>query len=232
MHGGGDLARALRACGSTLAATKIFSPVPIRANVRADGRQAGPVQDRVSLRSKALVAALKQREKPPWRKHSRREIAEWLDPAGCGSRSTVYAWLWANMAQVANARRSMIGHNPMHWPAIAWIMDCEGIKESRGEPPNANSVRRVWGRVCRDFERHESPKEAARDLDGVREMHTPEVVQQPDAPQQWCLCRREGSEKFREAARRLLRCHSVCPAEGAFNMQRHQCVELVCSSVR
>ena len=26
----------------------------------------------------------------------------------------------------------------------------DGVKGSRGEPPNANSVRRVWGRVCRD----------------------------------------------------------------------------------
>ncbi len=114
------------------------------------------MQDRISLRSKALVATLKQREEPPWRKTTRREIAEWFDP--CRIREPVYAWLWANRAQVAKARRPTVGYSPLHWSAIARIMEFEGIKGFRGEPPNANSVRRVWGRVCRDFERQESRK--------------------------------------------------------------------------
>ena len=89
-------------------------------------------------------------------KTTRREIAEWFDP--CRLREPVYAWLWANMAQVTKARRPTVGYNPMHWSAIARIMEFEGIKGSRGEPPNANSVRRVWGRVCQDFERQEDRK--------------------------------------------------------------------------
>ena len=37
-------------------------------------------------------------------------------------------------------------------------MALEGILGSRGEPPNANSVRRVWDRVVRDKERREARK--------------------------------------------------------------------------
>ena len=137
--------------GSAPAPTENLLGGEDRLNVRADGRHAGRMQDRISLRSKALVAALKQREEPPWRKLSPAEIAEWFDP--CRIREPVYAWLWANRAQVAKARQSTVGYNPMHWSAIALIMEFEGIKGSRGEPPNANSVRRVWGRVCRDYGR-------------------------------------------------------------------------------
>lgn len=92
----------------------------------------------MSLRSKALTATLKQREEPRWRKISAREIAEWFD--SCRLREPVYAWLWANMAQVQKARRAENGHNPMHWSAIARLMEFKAIKGARGELPNGDSV--------------------------------------------------------------------------------------------
>ena len=35
----------------------------------------------------------------------------------------------------------------MQWREIARIAELDGVKGSRGEPPNVNSVRRVWDRV-------------------------------------------------------------------------------------
>jgi hypothetical protein len=77
-----------------------------------------------------------------------------LDP--CAWREPVYAWLLANHGKVVRARQHRNGWNRMHWAEIARIMDLDGVKGSRGEPPNANSVRRVWGRVCRDKEEREA----------------------------------------------------------------------------
>jgi hypothetical protein len=106
--------------------------------------------DRISLRSKILAAAVTQRDKPPWPRLSRAELDQISDP--CGWREPVYAWLLANHGAVVRARQHRNGWNRMHWAEIARIMDMDGVKGSRGEPPNANSVRRVWARVCRDKE--------------------------------------------------------------------------------
>ena len=112
-----------------------------------------PEPDRYSLRSKLLAATNVQRDTPPWRKRSQREIDDIMDP--CRWREPVYAWLWANWEQVAKARMHQNRWNRLHWQQITRIAELDGIKGSRGEPPNANSVRRVWDRVVRDLERQE-----------------------------------------------------------------------------
>jgi hypothetical protein len=110
--------------------------------------------DRISLQSKLLAAAVAQRDRPRWRRLSRKEWDQIFDP--CLGREPVYAWLLANHAKVARARQHRNGWNGMHWAEIARIMELDGVKGSRGEPPNANSVRRVWDRVCRDKEEREA----------------------------------------------------------------------------
>lgn len=40
---------------------------------------------------------------------------------------------------------------PVPWYGIGQVAALDGIKNSRGDPPNANSMRRVWVRVCREI---------------------------------------------------------------------------------
>ena len=124
--------------------------------VRAEGRQAEAMQDRIALRSKLLAAAVAERDKPRFRHMSRKEWDEVFDP--CRSREPVYAWLLANHAKVIKARQYRNGWSGMQWSEIARIMVLEGILGSRGEPPNANSVRRVWDRVVQDKEGRDARK--------------------------------------------------------------------------
>ncbi len=76
----------------------------------------------------------------------------------CRSRKPAYAWPLANHARVIKARQHRNGWNRLHWSEIARIMVLDGIRGSRGEPPNANSVRQVWDRVVQDKEKREARK--------------------------------------------------------------------------
>jgi hypothetical protein len=77
-------------------------------------------------------------------------------------REPVFCWLWANHDQV---------HQVRHWQGgsiariggegIAQMMREEGMVGSHGDPPNANSVRRVWARVCQEKEER-AAREAAK----------------------------------------------------------------------
>ncbi len=73
----------------------------------------------------------------------------------------IYAWLWANFIKVCRARTPRNGSNGLRWDEIAQIMEMDGVVGSRGDPPNANSVRRVWDRVWRDKEREAETEEPA-----------------------------------------------------------------------
>lgn len=75
-------------------------------------------------------------------------------------REPVFCWLWVNHDEVALLR---VGGLRWTWYGIAKAMQEEGVKGSRGEPPNPNSVRRVWGRVYLDVKRWTECKAA---LDG------------------------------------------------------------------
>jgi len=112
--------------------------------------------DRNSLRSKPLEVANAQRDRPPWRRLTRKELDAMFDP--CRWREPVYAWLLANYARVERARQHRNGWNRMQWDEIARIMVMDGVMGSRGDPPNANSVRRVWDRVCQDKEERDARK--------------------------------------------------------------------------
>ncbi len=92
-----------------------------------------------------------------------REDRAWLAKFEAGypynQHEAVFSWLWVNHAEVAELRRNIFGRT---WHGIAVIMQEEGVKGSRGEPPNANSVRRVWGRVCKDVEKRAAQKAAEK----------------------------------------------------------------------
>ena len=107
---------------------------------------------RPDLKSKRLTATLAEARKPIGsRAATRRLVAALSDP--CNWRKPVYAWLLANHDRVLVARTSWDG---LSWEAIAQVMTEDGILGSRGELPNANSVRRVWDRVVRDKEKRDA----------------------------------------------------------------------------
>ena len=97
-------------------------------------------------RSKFLRAVVTEANRPHRTTAADRKLFAWLgDPSNW--REPVYAWLWVNHDDVLNMRTRWDG---LSWEAIAMIMREDGVKGSRGVPPHANSVRRVWGRVHRD----------------------------------------------------------------------------------
>ena len=143
----------------TVPSINVLASINRRKNVfpvRAETRQAEAMPDRIALRSKLLAAAVAERDKPRFRHLSRKEWDEIFDP--CRSREPVYAWLLANHVKVIKARQYRNGWSGMQWSEIARIMALEGILGSRGELPNANSVRRVWERVVRDKEKRDARK--------------------------------------------------------------------------
>jgi hypothetical protein len=68
-------------------------------------------------------------------------------PFNC--REPVFCWLWANHIEITELRRRLDGPT---WEGIATIMREDGVVGHHGLPPKGNSVRRVWGRVCRKVE--------------------------------------------------------------------------------
>ncbi len=62
-------------------------------------------------------------------------------------RSPLYRWLRENHADIATA---MSLPRPS-WTALAETAAESGQVDDHGKPPNANSVRAAWIRVCRDL---------------------------------------------------------------------------------
>lgn len=134
------------------------------------GRMTEP--DRLSLRSKLLEATNAERAKNRYRKISKAEWDDIFDP--CRWREPVFAWLLANWEQVFKARTRLELSARLKWKDIARIAELDGVKGSRGEPPNANSVRRVWDRVVSYLERQaERDMRMTRARQKARERSTP-----------------------------------------------------------
>ena len=58
----------------------------------------------------------------------------------------IYRWLRENFDRV----EPEIVHLKRSWESIASDIGADGVKGGRGKEPYANSVRRIWPRVCRD----------------------------------------------------------------------------------
>jgi hypothetical protein len=138
---------------------------------RADGRQnvhhfdvairKSRGQDRLMKKSNLLVAFTRELDKPPWNEAaSRRMLARMADPAF--GQKEIYAWLVTNHAEVEQLRARW---DRPGWRSIAQIMAADDVIGARGAPPNENSVRRVWKRVCRDKAAREA-REAAKTGEG------------------------------------------------------------------
>ena len=108
------------------------------------------MKDRRSKLVRALVDDLERAERP-----TKWDAAFFtrLPPYPYGTRDAVFCWLWANHEQLdqllhwKGTRVARIG-----WEGIVTMMREDGVIGSRCQPPNANSARRVWGRVCREIE--------------------------------------------------------------------------------
>ena len=108
------------------------------------------MKDRTSKRLATLQAELdKQRAGTPRQRRLMAKLLEHLGDYPFNTRDPLFCWLWANHAAVADMRQRW---DRVGWDGIAQVAGLDGIKGSRGEPPNANSVRRVWTRVCREIE--------------------------------------------------------------------------------
>jgi primosomal protein N' len=99
-------------------------------------------------KSKRLAAVIAAIDTPRRQTKAEREFLAWIADYPFNMRDAVFCWLWANHAEVSDLRARW---DKPTWQAIARIMQDDGVTGARGEPPNANSVRRVWGRVCREI---------------------------------------------------------------------------------
>lgn len=119
------------------------------------------MKDRSSKRLATLQAELdKQRAGTPRQRRMMAKILEHLNDYPFNGREPLFCWLWANHTLVADMRQRW---DAIGWDSIAQVAALDGIKGSRGEPPNANSTRRVWGRVCREVEEDRKRKVVPRD---------------------------------------------------------------------
>lgn len=107
-------------------------------------------------KSKLLTEYIKEIDRPAYNEAaSRAFLARMQDPAF--GRKPVYAWLVTNHEEVEKLRARC---DRPFWETIAKLMAEDGVIGTRGAPPNGNSIRRVWKRVCRD--------NAARDARGTQ----------------------------------------------------------------
>jgi hypothetical protein len=117
------------------------------------------MKDRRSKRLRAFVADLERAER--WTKADAAFFDRLREEYPYGVREPVFCWLWVNYDQVHQVRYWQGGRVArIGWEGIAQMMRDDGVVGSRGEPPNANSVRRVWARVCQDKEKR-AAREAA-----------------------------------------------------------------------
>lgn len=132
------------------------SPGFVIRNWRGD---AGPMKDRRSKLLRAFVADLERSAR--WTKADEAFFKRLEEEYPYGVREPVFCWLWVNFDQVFQVRHWQGGRLArIGWEGIAQMMREDGVVGSRGEPPNANSVRRVWARVCQDKEER-AAREAA-----------------------------------------------------------------------
>ena len=95
-------------------------------------------------------------------------------------RSELYRWLRANHRRLA--RR--LAKDQTSWAVIAQELAAAGLKNTKGDPPSSDSVRRVWATVCRDVaEEMASKARQARKKPPSRISPDwrPQVVPQPSA---------------------------------------------------
>src|SRR6266446_1375223 len=69
-------------------------------------------------------------------------------------RSDLHRWLRANYKRLAHR----LAQDQVSWGVLAQEIAAAGLKNRKGEPPSGDSVRRIWGTVCRDLAREAAAK--------------------------------------------------------------------------
>ena len=69
-------------------------------------------------------------------------------------RSDLYRWLRANYKRLA----LRLEQDQISWGVLAREIAAAGLKNKKGAPPSADSVRRIWRTVCRDLAREAAAK--------------------------------------------------------------------------
>jgi len=69
-------------------------------------------------------------------------------------RSDLYRWLRANYKRLA----PRVEQDEIPWGVLAREIAAAGLKNRKGAPPSADSVRRIWRTVCRDLAREAAAK--------------------------------------------------------------------------
>ena len=72
--------------------------------------------------------------------------------------SDLYRWLRSRHRRLSGI---FMAHQPS-WETVAEEIAAAGLLGTRGNPPTAGSVRRVWQRVCRDIEAEAADKKARK----------------------------------------------------------------------
>jgi hypothetical protein len=123
--------------------------------IRKRRADAGAMKDR---KSKLLRDVLTELNRPRFQTKADRDLLALVTNWPFNVREPVFCWLWANRAEVAELRGRLDGPT---WEGIATIMREDGVVGHHGLPPNGNSVRRVWGRICQKIEaRTRGPRSA------------------------------------------------------------------------
>jgi hypothetical protein len=92
-------------------------------------------------------------------------------------RSPLYRWLRENHADIVTA---MSLPRPS-WTALAETAAEAGQVDDNGKPPNANSVRAAWIRVCRDLGKpHRTRRPVIRQVQAAQPK--PASITEPDEP--------------------------------------------------
>jgi hypothetical protein len=73
-------------------------------------------------------------------------------------RSDLYRWLRASYKRLA----PRLAQDQVSWGVLAQEIAAAGLKNRKGAPPSADSVRRIWGTVCRDLAREAAVKAQRR----------------------------------------------------------------------
>jgi hypothetical protein len=140
----------------------VLASIVVGFVIRTLWQNAGRMKDRRSKLVRAFVADIERAERPT--KADEAFFKRIWEGYPYEVREPVFCWLWANYDQVHQLRHWRGGNIArIGWEGIARMMREDGVIGSRGDAPNANSVRRVWARVCREKDEREAREAAKRD---------------------------------------------------------------------
>jgi hypothetical protein len=86
-----------------------------------------------------------------------RKVLAGLEAKPYGGRSDLYRWLRTNHRRLSRKMARL----QATWAVLAEEVASVGVKNTKGQPPSVDSVRRIWATVCRDLEAEAGAKAKA-----------------------------------------------------------------------